>query len=37
MHNQVDWNDIKRTAFVETNTPGHWPEDVRPISLMASR
>jgi hypothetical protein len=28
----IDWDHIRRSAFAPSNTPSHWPSDVRPIS-----
>ena len=33
MADSIDWDHIRRSAFASTNTPSHWPSDVRPISM----
>ena len=33
MADEIDWEEVRRTAFAEINTPPHWPADVRPISI----
>ena len=32
MTQELDWDEIRRSAFADCYTPNHWPKDVKPIS-----